>query len=72
MEKKNNVQTDVDNEIPKEVILGDTKYLHTSDEEWDYLVTTTDNGIKVTLKFTKDEEESKKAMEAIKRFFSLL
>lgn len=72
MEKENNVQTDVNVETPKEVTLGGSTYLHTSDEEWDYLVGKSDCGFKVTLKFTKDKEKHKKSMEAIKTFFSYL
>lgn len=72
MEKKNNMQTDMDNEIPKEVTLGNTTYLHTSDEEWDYLEGINEDGIKVTLQFSKDKEKNARAMEGIKAFFSWL
>lgn len=72
MEKENNVQNDVKEESPKEITFGNTKYLHTSDEEWDYLVGINEDGIKMILKFTKDKEKHKKAMEAVQTFFSYL
>lgn len=71
MEKEIKLQTDLDGDGAKEVMFGGRKYLHTSDEEYDYLVGI-DNGIKVILEFTKDKEKNKKALEGIKTFFSWL
>lgn len=72
MEKEINMQTDMNAEIPKEIMFSGSKYLHSSDGEYDYLVREKENGIKVTLVFTNDVERHKKAMKSIKKFFSLL
>lgn len=72
MEKETNVQIDVNEEIPKVIMLGDSKYLHSSDEEFDYLVGEPENGVSVTLKFTKDEKKNEEALEGLKIFFSWL
>lgn len=72
LKDENTKKASVNDDGAKEVTLGDKKYLHTSDEEWDYLVRTTDKGMKITLKFTKDEEKNKEALEGIKTFFSWL
>ena len=56
-----------------EITLGDYKYYHESDEDYDYLIsidTTKTNGVKVKLCFTKDVERHKQAIEGLKIFFS--
>lgn len=72
MVNENEVQTDINVENTKEVTLGKNKYSYYSDEEFDYLNRITDKGMTITLKFTKDKEKHKKAMEAIETFFSSL
>lgn len=71
MKKEVSLNAFLDNNDVKEIIVGDYKYLYTSDEEYDYLVGQ-DNGIKIILEFTKDEENDKNALEGIETFFSWL
>lgn len=71
MKKEINLEIILNDDDIKEVIFGDCKYLHTSDEEYDYLIGQ-DNGIKIILEFTKDEEKNQKALEGIETFFSWL
>ena len=71
MKKEINLEAFLNDDNIKEVIFCDYKYLHTSDEEYDYLVGQ-DNGIKIILEFTKDKEKDKKALEGIETFFTWL
>lgn len=71
LEKENIKQTNVGEQNLKEITFGGSKYLHSSDDEYDYLFGS-ENGVKVTLKFSKDKERNEKAMEGIKTFFSWL
>lgn len=72
MEKESKMQPDLKLENPKEITFGGFKYLHSSDKQYDYLFRKTDDGIKVTLQFTKDREKHEIAIKAIQTFFSWL
>lgn len=72
MKKENNLQNGVNVEISQVIIFGGYKYLHSADEDYDYLFRKTEDGMEVTLQFTKDKEKHKEAMEAIQTFFSWL
>lgn len=72
MEKENNLHNGVNVEISEVIIFGGYKYLHSSDEDYDYLSRKTEDGMEVTLQFTKDKGKHKAAMEAIHTFFSWL
>ncbi|MFC5541386.1 MAG: hypothetical protein C0P75_003375 [Bacilli bacterium] len=52
-----------------EMVIGGVKYLHKSDDGFDYLTDLSDNEVKIHLKFTKDEEKRKEARNALKTFF---
>ena len=56
----------------KEITLGNSKYNHTWDDEFDYLIGEPDKGVSITLKFTKDESKNEEALEGIKTFFAWL
>ncbi|WP_310877816.1 hypothetical protein [Priestia megaterium] len=52
-----------------EVVLGEIKYSHKTDEKYDYLTDESDNEIKVNLRFTKNNQKNKIAMNGLKAFF---
>lgn len=54
----------------KEIVLGNTKYLHKTDTEYDYLIDKSNNKVKVNLRFTKNKEKNEKAKEGLRIFFS--
>lgn len=54
----------------KEIVFGETLYLHRMDEENDYLIDNSDNKIKVNLIFTKNREKNEMAKNGLKIFFS--
>ena len=69
---KGDIKKDVANMSEgKEIVFGKSKYMHTSDKEYDYLLGE-DKGIKFTFKFSKDKERNKTALEGIRTFFSWL
>ena len=53
----------------KIIILGETKYRHWTDKEYDYLVEDSDDKVKVHLKFTKNKEKNDWAKKGLKAFF---
>ncbi|WP_312098431.1 hypothetical protein [Niallia sp.] len=57
-------------ECLKKITLGKTNYIHKTDEEYDYLINDSNNKIKITIKFTKDPEKNKLAMNGLKTFFT--
>lgn len=69
---KNNHQWKSGEEKMKEVIIGNTKYIHKMGKDFDYLVDNSDNKIKVNLKFTKNKEKNEKAKDGLKTFFTEL
>ena len=52
-------------------ILGNRKYIYKSDNDKDYLIRS-NNGIKISISFTKNPNINKKAKEALKAFFKEL
>lgn len=54
----------------KEIALGETKYLHKMDKEYDYLIDNSNNKVKVNLRFTKSKDKNELAKKGIKAFFS--
>lgn len=52
-----------------EITLGETKYLHKMDTEYDYLIDNSDNTVKINLKFTKNKEKNEMAKSGLKAFF---
>jgi hypothetical protein len=53
-----------------EIVIGNTKYLHSSDTEYDYLKDNSNNQIKVNLRFTKSKEKNEEALKGLKTFFT--
>lgn len=53
-----------------EIVFGNTRYLHKTDTEYDYLIDNSSNKIKVNLRFTKSKEKNERAKEGIRAFFS--
>lgn len=51
------------------IVIGGVKYLHKPDNEFDYLQDISENEVKIHLKFTKDQEKSNDAKNALKTFF---
>ena len=52
-----------------ETNLGGVKYLHKSDDQFNYLKDISKNEVKIHLKFTKDPEKRSEAQHALKTFF---
>ena len=53
-----------------EVNIGEKKYIHRSDAEYDYLTDDSNNKIKVNLRFTKNKDKNEIAKNGLKTFFS--
>ena len=53
----------------KTIVLGERKYRHRADNEYDYLVEDYDDKVKVHLTFTKNEEKNDWAKKGLKAFF---
>lgn len=53
----------------KTIILGETKYRHWADNEYDYLGEDSDDKVKVHLTFTKNKEKNDWAKKGLKAFF---
>lgn len=60
----------LDETIANEIIFGKRKYLHKTDDEYDYLIDNTNNKIKINLKFTKDTAKNEEAINGLKTFFT--
>lgn len=54
----------------EEIVLGKVKYLHKTDNEYDYLIDNSKNKVKVNLKFTKNKEKNELALNGLKTFFT--
>ncbi|WPK12094.1 hypothetical protein R6U77_19740 [Lysinibacillus louembei] len=52
-----------------EIDIGGVKYLHKSEHKFDYLKDISENEVKIHLKFTKDQEKTNNAKNALKTFF---
>lgn len=52
-----------------EMNIGGVKYLHKLNDQFDYLIDRSNNGVKIHLKFTKDQEKRNEAKNALKTFF---
>ena len=52
----------------KTIVLGERKYRHRADNEYDYLVED-DDKVKVHLTFTKNKEKNDWAKKGLKAFF---
>jgi len=53
-----------------EIVIGDTKYLHKEDTDYDYLTDISNHPVKVHLRFTKSREKNEEALNGLKTFFS--
>lgn len=54
----------------QEVTLGKTKYLYKYDQEKDYLIDTSNNPIKINIRFTRDKAKNDRAKKGLTQFFT--
>lgn len=63
------ITEDIDGGIGKAIVFGETKYVHSADEENDYLLDDSDNKVKVNLTFSKSKVKNELAKKGLKAFF---
>jgi hypothetical protein len=56
----------------QEITLGKTRYYYRADEEKDYLLFNTDNGVKINISFSRNPLKNKQAKDGLKSFFNEL
>lgn len=62
----------IEGEVLHEIVLGETKYVHKSNDEKDYLIDQSKNGVKINFSFSKDSAKNKEAIDGLKKFFTEL